>query len=181
MISQDMAPLNGTFVLSKVHSFVGFTISHMLSEANGLMTIDTGFVKLNGDLKNSDLELSFIVKGINTNNDNRNEHLQTPAYFNADSFPTIKFKATDIELAVNNPKYKYIAKGNLTIKDVTKAVDIPFNYVGADSLQMKGMTMKTYTFAGEFSLNRTDYHVGTANAMIGSDVKINFSVETSKM
>ncbi|HVA99541.1 MAG TPA: sodium-translocating pyrophosphatase [Bacteroidia bacterium] len=180
-VSQDIAKLNGTFVLSKPHSFVDFKIGHMLSEANGMMSIDTGVVKLNGDLKNDSIDLTFNVKSINTNNDNRNEHIQSSEFLNTDSFPSIKFKASDIELAVNNPDYKYIAKGNLTIKNVTKAVEVPFNYVGVDSLKMQGRTFKTYTFAGEFSLNRTDYNVGKPSVMVGSDVKIKFSVETAKI
>ena len=47
------------------------------------------------------------------------------------------YKATKIELAPEGSEYRYIAKGDLTIKDVTKPVDLKFNYVDLYSMKMQ--------------------------------------------
>lgn len=175
--SQDVATLKGEYVFDKSHAFVGFTISHLLSSANGTFSVDTGVVKMTGDLATSSVDLVLNVKSVNTQNTMRDDHLRSADFFAADSFPQIKFTSTSIEKG--SGKYAYVAVGKLTIKDVTKDVRLPFNYVG--ELFNPMLKSNVTVFEGELDLNRIDFKVGAdMKPVVGDNVKVNFSVETIK-
>jgi polyisoprenoid-binding protein YceI len=175
-VSEDISPLNGTMIFSKSHTWVGFSLKHMLSTAKGTITIDTGYVNLTGDMKTTSLDFVLNTSSINTNNTDRNEHLATADFFEVAKYPTAKFHSTSIDTASGNKQFRYVAKGDLTIKDVTKHIELPFNYIGETKIPNKP---SVYTFEGEYSINRVDYHVGTENKMLGSEVKISYSIEAS--
>jgi polyisoprenoid-binding protein YceI len=84
-------------------------------------------------------------------------------YFDASRYPTIHITGKPILLS----KDKYILKANLTIKDVTKGVDIPF------SIKKQ---LNEYLFEGNFKINRIIFHVGSNSAVLGDDVKISLKV-----
>jgi len=175
-VSQDLSPVKGTFIFSKSHTWVGFTLKHFLSTARGTISVDTGSINLTGDLKSSTIDLVLSVKSINTNNTGRDEKLVSNEYFDEAKFPTIKFHSTSIDTSSSNKQFKYVAKGDLTIKDVTKHVELPFNYVG--EFKNEGRP-SIYTLEGEYTLNRIEYHVGKEAKMAGNDVKVTYSIEAS--
>ncbi len=174
-ISQDITPLKGTYVFDKAHSWIGFSLKHALSTARGTVDADTGFVNLTGDMKTTTMDLTLDVKSIKTNNTFRDEHVGSPDFFDADKFPKITFHATSID-STKDKQFKYVAKGKLTIKDVAKDVELPFNYAGETKRNNKP---SIYTFEGEYSIKRSEFHIGKSGPGLGDDVKITFSIETS--
>ena len=174
-ISQDITLLKGTFIFDKPHSWIGFTMKHALSTARGTITIDTGYVNLTGNFKTTTMDLILNIKSVNTNNTMRNEHIESADFFDAEKYPTAVFHGKAID-STDNKQFKYIAKGELTIKDVTKYVELPFNYIGETLRKDKP---SIYTFEGETTISRLDYHIGKSGPMLSDDVKITFSVETS--
>ncbi len=175
--SQDVSALNGVYVFDQAHAFVGFTISHLVSTANGTFSVDTGVVNMTGDLATSSVDLVLNAKSVNTQNTMRDDHLRSADFFAAEAFPQIRFVSTSIEKGEG--KYAYVAVGKLTIKDVTKDIRLPFNYVGeVFNPMLKG---NVTVFEGEFDLNRIDFKVGTdMKPVVGDHVNVNFSVETLK-
>lgn len=176
--SQSIDSLNGTYGIDQYHSFVGFGVKHLLSTANGTLSVDSGFVKLTGDLKTSGITIYLNAKSINTQNAMRDEHLRKPDFFAADSLPQIKFVSTSIEKTEG--KYAYTAVGQLTLRGVTKDVRVPFNYAGKAASPNPQMPGDVYVFEGEFEINRVDFKVGESNPVVGDNVKVNFSVEAMK-
>ena len=173
---KDLAAVTGTIILDNAHSFVDFGIGHMLTTAHGSLAIDTGIINLTGDLATSTMEVKINVASINTKNEKRDEHLRSADFFDSAKYPSITFKSTSIKESTN-PKYKYVAAGNLTAKDVTKPVELFFNYIG--SQENPYSKAATYSFEGEFSINRIDYHVGESGPMVGDDVKISINAEAA--
>lgn len=176
-VSADLNTLlNETYIVDTQHASVEFSIRHFLSTTKGSMVIDTGYIKMTGDLKTSEINLILDVKSISTRVKSRDEHLMESKYFSADSFPKITFTSTSIELGTD-ANYKYIAKGNLTIKGITKSVALAFNYVG-ETTTAKGN--KIYTFDGNTKINRNNYNIATGSSSLGDDVGIAFSIEAFK-
>jgi polyisoprenoid-binding protein YceI len=175
-VSQDITPVKGIFIFSKSHTWVGFTLKHFLSTARGTISVDTGSFNLTGDLKTSSVDLVLSVKSINTNNTNRDEKLASDEYFDAAKFPIVKFHASSIDTSSSNKQFKYVAKGDLTIKDVTKHVELPFNYVGEFKNDPRP---SIFTFEGEYTINRLEYHIGKESKMASNDVKVTYSIEAS--
>lgn len=114
--------------IDKAHSQVGFEVDHMI-----ITTVDGNFgdynVKLSfdpNDLSTFSVEAVVKINSINTENDKRDDHLRSADFFDAANFPDMIFKSTKL---VKNGE-SYIAKGTLTVRGVTKEVDLPFSIKG---------------------------------------------------
>jgi polyisoprenoid-binding protein YceI len=149
----------------------------MFTTSSGGFTIDTGNVNITNDLATSSVFVQLNAKSISSGNSKRDGYLTSNEWFDVEKYPVITFKASSIKKS-DGEKYKYIAIGELTVKDVTKTVELPFNYVGAAMNEYE--KNNAHTFTGEFVLNRQDYHVGTNHPLVKDMVSVHFSVETYK-
>jgi len=172
-VQGDLSTIKGSFIIDDSHSFVEFSLKHWLSSVKGTVGIDTGVVKITEDLNNSSVELVLDARSVNTQNVSRDKHLGKDDYFAAETFPEVKFKSQSVEPLEGNPIYKYLAKGTLTIKDISKPIEILFNYVGESVREGKP---SIFVFIGETTFNRTDFGVGEPSKALGDEVKINFSL-----
>jgi polyisoprenoid-binding protein YceI len=102
---------------------------------------------------------SVQVKTLDTGIGLRNKHLRSDDYFHKAKFPQIRFATSSVSKEGNG----YKAKGMLTIKEVSKPIDIPFTF------EEKG---KTSIFKAEFSLNRRDFGVGGKSWTLSDEVFI---------
>jgi len=100
------------------------------------------------------------VNTISTGIEMRDNDLKKESYFNAEKYPTINFVST----AVNSGN----VTGNITIKGVTKQINIPFTATAAG---------KGYLFEGKFSLNRKDFGVGGGSVVLSDHVDITLKVQ----
>ncbi len=107
--------------LDRAHSGVTFTIKHMvISEVTGRFDdFNITFVSSKPDFTDATLEGTIRVESIDTGNPNRDKHLKTDDFFNAEKYPEIKFKSSSIG-KIDDKNYKIT--GDLTIRDVTKKV-----------------------------------------------------------
>jgi len=63
--------------------------------------------------------------------------------------------------------------GDLTIKDVTKEIELPLTYVG----KFENEDFASAAFEGSIVIDRAEFHVGEAGGMLGDEVTIDFSFE----
>ena len=117
----------GTWTIDPTHSEVGFSIRHlMISKVKGKFEqFDATFVTTENPLETS-VTASATVASINTNEANRDGHLRTGDFFDAETYPTIDFVSTGVRLV----KGDYLVDGNLTIKGITKPVTFDFEFGG---------------------------------------------------
>ena len=121
------------WLIDPAHSEVHFKIKHLV-----ISTVTGSFKKFEGSVESekddfSDASVQFSVESasIDTNNEQRDAHLKSDDFFNAEKYPKITFVSTGVEKTGDN---EYILKGNLTMRDVTKPVDVESriwrNYTG---------------------------------------------------
>ncbi len=162
------------FTVDPVHSSVGFAVKHMVvSTVRGQFTDFEGTFTLD-DKGEKLLALSGQVKvpSVNTANEKRDDHLRSPDFFDAKTFPAIAFKLKSVEGTK--------ATGTLTIRDVSKDIVLDVAVGGV----VKGPDGK---LRGGFSLNgtinRMDFNVKfskaleTGGLMVGEEVRIIVEVE----
>jgi len=146
--------VNTAWKLDRGHSSLRFTVTHMVvSESEGT------FKNWNGTMEHtkedfSDAKISFTadVNSINTDNENRDKHLKSDDFFNAEKYPEIKFVSTSF---VPQGDKKYKLNGNLTIRDVTKPVTFDVTYGGT----IKTPRGSKSGFKANTSINRFDYNL----------------------
>lgn len=164
--------------IDKAHAKVAFTITHLgISEVDGTFkTFDATLTSSKEDFTDAVFELTADIKGIDTNMEIRNGHLQGENWFSAEKFPTLTFKSTSLT-SVGPKKFKL--NGNLTMKGVTKPVILDLTLIGTT----KGRDGKNIVgFKASGSLNRVEFGVGGEGPMpVSNDVELRVSGEFKAM
>ncbi|TNE70729.1 polyisoprenoid-binding protein [bacterium] len=162
----------------KSHSAITFSVRHIFTPVVGQFNDFNGDVYFDAtNLKGSSIDVTIEVASIDTKNEKRDGHLQSPDFFDAAQFGKMTFKSSEIVSKGNN---EFIAKGVLTIKDVSKTIELPFQLLGSmDHPFMKGT--KVAAFESSIKLNRNDYKVGAGNwaetAIVGDEVDVKITLE----
>jgi polyisoprenoid-binding protein YceI len=115
----------------------------------------------------SSIRASSDPKTISTGIRLRNRDLQKEKYLDSDNFPSISFYSDKIQKSGTD----YKAIGDLTIKGVTKRIEIPFSF------SEKG---NAGVFKGSFTIQRRDYGVGKPGGSIGNTITIDLEVSVSR-
>ncbi len=169
------------WALDKAHSNVRFSVAHLV-----VSDVDGSFKSFDGSMTNAkpdftDAAISFTadVASINTDNENRDKHLQSDDFFNAAKFPQIKFASKSFESLGGN---KYKLTGDLTIRDITKPVVFDVTYGGT----VTAMGGTHAGFKAKSSINRFDYNLKWSAAteagglVVGKDVEITLNIDFKK-
>ncbi|TDN36223.1 polyisoprenoid-binding protein [Hymenobacter sp. UV11] len=170
------------WVLDPMHSEVQFKIKHLvISTVTGSFKTFQGTAQSEGDdFENADIEFTLDVDSIDTNQEQRDQHLKADDFFNAAAFPQIKFQSTSFTKK-SGSDYKLV--GDLTIKDITKPVTLDVEY-GGTAVDFYGNTKAGFEITGK--INRKEYGLtwgGITEAgaiVLGDDVKLNINVQFAK-
>ncbi len=167
--------------LDKSHSGITFSVQHMLiSEVTGIFkTFNVTLSSSKQDFSDAAIDAAIEVNSIDTRNERRDSHLRTDDFFNAEKFPTIKFRSTAFE-KVNDRQYKI--KGMLTIRDTTREVtiDASLNGViasGSGSRSGWKATLAINRFEYGLQWNKT---IEAGGLVAGETVNITFNMEFVK-
>jgi polyisoprenoid-binding protein YceI len=170
-----------TWTVDKNHSEVSFQVKHMMARVRG------GFNDFSGTIvadpakpEASSVEFTIKTASIDTNNENRDKHLRSADFFDAEKNPDITFKSTKV---VAKGKDKYDVTGTFTMHGVTKEVTLPVTFLGA----MKDPRGNEKAgFETGVTLNRKDYGIVWNQALdsggfvLGDDVTVSINLETAK-
>jgi len=118
-----------TWAFDPAHSEITFKIKHlMITNVKGSFNkFDASLVSSDDEFNNSSATGTIDVASITTNNEDRDNHLKSAEFFDAEQFKTIDFVSTSIEkVDAENGKLN----GNLTIKGVTKEVSFDLEFGG---------------------------------------------------
>ena len=144
-----------TWDFDKSHSKIGFSVTHLLiTEVEGqFKEFEANIVSPNEDFENATIEFSANIASIDTDNDKRDNHLKSDDFFNAEKFPKMTFKSNSFtKIDANN--YKLV--GDLTIRDVTKEVELAVKYNGTVK-DPWGNTKAGFSLEGV--INRFDFNL----------------------
>lgn len=110
-----------TYSVDTVHSRIGFSIKHLgINDQNGSFDkFDTKITTTKADFSDAVVEFSAEASSVNTGNEMRDGHLQSPDFFDAAKYPTLSFKSTSFKKIKGN---EYQIKGDFTFHGVTKPV-----------------------------------------------------------
>jgi polyisoprenoid-binding protein YceI len=166
------------WTVDKGHSNVKFVVTHMsVSEVEGSFKIFDGSVEnTKADFSDAVVNFTVDVNSVNTDNERRDGHLKSDEFFNAASFPQMKFVSTSMK-PVGDKKYQL--SGNLTIRDVTKPVVFEVTYGGSLNT---GRGVKA-GFKAKTTINRFDYNlkwdraVEAGGLVVAKDVDIVVNLE----
>ena len=167
------------WTLDKSHAKLAFGVSHLLvSETEGDFTnFDVRIQSSKDDFIDAIVEVTALTNSVNTENADRDKHIQSPDFFDAAKYPTLIFKSKSFK-KVDGKNYKLV--GDLTFHGVTKSVefDVVFNGTAVHPYTKK--TIAGFKLTGK--IKRSDFGIGTATpaAVVGDDVTITSNLEVVK-
>ncbi|MBS1557169.1 MAG: YceI family protein [Bacteroidetes bacterium] len=173
------AAAQGTWTIDKAHSKIRFTATHMVvAEVEGYFKDFDATVTCTGaDFNGADVEFTTKVASLTTENDQRDNHLRSDDFFNAEKFPEIKFKG---KLVKNGNNYEL--KGDFTMRDVTKPVSFEVTYGG--NIEAFGGQKAGFKLNGK--INRFDYNLKfdkklkAGDYIVGKEIEITCKIELNK-
>ena len=157
-----------------------FNVKHLvISEVGGKFKEFEGQVKSNSDdFDGSDIEFKAMVQSVNTDNEQRDGHLKSDDFFNAEKYPELKFNG---KLVKNGSGYAL--KGEMTIRDLTKPIEFEVKYNGTVT-DPWGNTKAGFKIMG--TINRFDYGLKwntlmeAGGAVVDKEINIVCNVELQK-
>ena len=167
----------GTWDIDPVHSEVGFIVRHMMvSKVRGKFTTFEGTIVTGETPEQSSVNATIDLGSIDTGNEQRDGHVRSADFFAADEHPKMVFASKSVAAKGSD----WILTGDLTIKDVTKTVelDLEANGFGPDAY---GGTRAGFTATTE--INRKDFGVNfsatmeTGGAIVSDKVTIQLEIE----
>ena len=125
----NLNELKGTYVLDPAHTTFSFVTRHaMVTKVRGSFQEFEGQAVVDGAYpENTKLEVTINTGSVDTRSADRDAHLRSGDFFDAEQFPTMTFVGTDFSIAGNVVN----VTGDLTIKDVTKPVTFPLEFEGS--------------------------------------------------
>jgi polyisoprenoid-binding protein YceI len=167
----------GTWEIDPVHSEVGFVARHMMvSKVRGRFTSFSGELVLGEDPLQSSVTATIDLTSIQTGNEQRDQHIRSADFFEVDKYQTMTYRSTGVRPEGDH----YVLEGELTLKDVTKPVELTLelNGFGPDPF---GGTRAGFTASGE--INRRDFGVNfsapmeTGGVVVSDKVTIQLEIE----
>lgn len=170
------------WALDPTHSELGFKVKHMMfTNVSGKFNQFTvALENENDDFLSSQIEFSADIATIDTGNPDRDNHLRSGDFFDAEKFPAMQFRSDSVK--ADGPQ-NFKVSGDLTIRDITRPVVLDVEYSG----MMKDPWGNTKIgVAIETRINRKDFGLTwnaaleTGGVLVGEDVKIHSELQFVK-
>ncbi|MBM7279517.1 YceI family protein [Gordonia rubripertincta] len=155
----------GTWTIDAVHSTVGFSVKHlMVSKVRGTFDTFSGTITVSEDGTPA-VQAEIDVTSINTKNEQRDGHIKSADFFDAEQFP----KATFVSTGVRQNGDDYVLDGDFTLKGVTKPVSLELEYNGTNPGMGQGVVAG---FDAETVINRKDFGIDIEMPLEGGGVVV---------
>ena len=172
-----------TWNLDPAHSVAEFKVKHMMiSNVKGQFAKVTGTLSLDeSDFENSRVEAVIEASSIETRDAQRDAHLKSADFLDAEKFPTLSFKSTSV---TPNRDGELSVKGDLTIRGVTRSVTFVVEGPTAPAKDPWGNTR--VAVSASTKINRKDFGLTwntaleTGGILVGEDVTITLDAQFVK-
>lgn len=174
------APIEaGVWNIDPTHSTVGFVVKHlMVSKVRGKFESFSGTITVAEDGTHS-VQAEIDVTTITTGNPQRDGHIKSADFFDADQFP----KATFVSTSVRPDGDNFVLTGDFTLHGVTKSVDLALEFNGSNAGMGQGAVAG---FEATTVINRKDFGIDIemplegGGVVVGDKVTINLEIEALK-
>lgn len=167
------------YKVDKMHARIGFGVRHLvISTVRGHFTeFDAQVTVEDDDPSTAQVEVTIHTASVTTGVEDRDNHLRSDDFFNAEKYPTITYKSTSVAPTGYN---QYTVVGDLTIRDVTKRLELETEVEGPVDTPPMG---RRFGVNAQASLNRLEYglkynpSLETGGLVVAEHVRIEVEAE----
>jgi polyisoprenoid-binding protein YceI len=168
------------WVIDPDHSVARFSVRHfMIANVEGLFSKMAGLVLFDPPgLGQFSVEAEIEVNSLTTGHPERDEHLRSADYFDAEKYPKIFFKSTNVVPTGGN---RGKVTGDLTIRGIKRPVTLDFEFFGPVKSPFSGKSCVGFSATGR--VNREEYGMTwnqvmeSGGVVMGKEVQIQMEVE----
>ena len=161
------------WTLDPTHSELQFKVKHLMitTVTGSLKSFSAALTSTGDEFTNAAISFSGDISSLDTGNTDRDNHLKSGDFFDAEKFPTLDFKSTSMEKDGSD----YLIKGDLTIKETTKQVKLIAEF-GGIATDPWGNTKAGFTLSAK--INRSEFGLTwnaaleTGGVMVSEEVRI---------
>jgi polyisoprenoid-binding protein YceI len=171
-------PVAGRYTLDAAHKRVGFVARHlMVSKVRGNFGEATATIVVGEDPLQSSVTATIQTESVFTGQPDRDNHLRTSDFFEVAKYPTIEYRSTGIKSFEGN---EFVLAGELTIKGITKPVDLHVEFEGAGR---SPYGKDVFGFSASAEIDREEWGLTwnvaleSGGVMVGKKVKIEIEGE----
>jgi polyisoprenoid-binding protein YceI len=169
-----------TWTIDPIHSSVTIGVRHLtVSTWTARVGPISGTIQFDGtNPESASVEASIDITTLRTGLDMFDGHLHSADFFDSERYPTITFRSTDATAAGDG---RYRLRGDLTIREVTRPVDLDMTYGGnvihpVDSRPRAGFTAQTTLNRADFGITLNPLMEG-GSPIIGEKVDVTLHIE----
>jgi len=171
-----------TYKIDTAHSEITFKVKHlMITNVTGSFTqFDATMESEAADFSDAKISFEADVNSVNTNNEQRDGHLKGEDFFAAEKFPKLTFVSKSFTKKSDD---EYTLTGDLTIRDVTKTVDLAVEF-GGNMVDPWGQAKVGFEINGK--INRKEFGLGwgavteAGGVVVSDEVKLHLAVQMIK-
>lgn len=173
-----VAVLTDDYEFDRANTRIGFAARYaMVTTVRGGFTDFSGHVKLDGENPTqSSVTMTIFTESLTTGQSQRDDHLRSPDFLDAESYPEINFRSTRVEPSDDG---RYRLTGDLTICGVSRVVSVDFALTGTSTDHLGN---ELVGFEGSTHISRADFGLTwnavleTGGVLVGDEVELQFDV-----
>ncbi|MEU5551627.1 MULTISPECIES: YceI family protein [unclassified Micromonospora] len=171
-------PAAGTYLLDAAHKRVGFVARHMMvSKVRGEFADASATITIAEEPLGSTVSATIQAASINTAQADRDAHLRSPEFLDAEQFPTLEYRSTGVK---SHEGSEFVLDGELTIKGVTRPVELKVEFEGVGR---SPFGQDIFGFSASTEIDREDFGLTwnvaleSGGVLVGKKVKIEIEGE----
>ena len=156
----------GTWTIDPAHTVVSFAVRHLMSRVRGTFSDVAGQITTTPGLAGSAAAAVIGVASVSTGHEMRDGHLRSADFFDAERYPQMSFAGTALRPAEGG----WVLSGELTIRDVTRPVDLEVEFLGTDPDGLQGEPR--IGFSARTTISRRDFGITFGLAADGTRIGV---------
>jgi polyisoprenoid-binding protein YceI len=167
---------SGTWTIDPAHTGVTFAARHLMGKVRGTFSSVSGQIVTDLDPTLCSAAASIDVASVNTDNEMRDNHLRSADFFDVERFPTMSFATTSLHKCNDG----WMLVGDLTIKDVTRPIELELDFLGVDPTGLQGEARIGLSARGE--LQRREFGItfglaGDSKLVVGDKIDLTLDIQ----
>jgi polyisoprenoid-binding protein YceI len=158
--------VTGTWQIDPAHSVVSFAVRHLMSRVRGTFSEVSGQIVTTPDPAGSTASALIAVPSVSTGTQMRDDHLRSADFFDAERYPSMTFASKALRPGASG----WVMSGELSIRDVTRPIDLDVEFLGADPTGLQGEPRIGFSAQGVIS--RRDFGITFGLAADGTKIVV---------
>jgi polyisoprenoid-binding protein YceI len=166
----------GTWTIDPAHSFIGFSVRHLMGKVRGTFEEFTGHVTTAKEPTDCSASATISMSSVNTANRMRDDDLRSANFFDVSRHPDMTFESTGLTVRGGVLELP----GKLTMRNITRDVAMEVEFLGLDETGLQGE--QRIGISATTTIRRSDYGVGVGTGegkkiVVGDEVTIQLDIQ----